>query len=318
MARTDEVMTYLGDYLRIGEVPDYPGALNGLQLANDGTVSRIGAAVDACLPVVREAVARGIDFLIVHHGMFWSGAQRIEGGYYEKLKAALDGNLAIYSAHLPLDVHETVGNNVVLADALGMGETAPFMEWKGIHVGRRARVEMRLEELVEKVSAVVGGGTVHVCAGGSAEVRELGVVTGGAGGEVAQAAAEGVDTLVTGEGPHWSYTAAEELGINVLYAGHYATETFGVKCAGGACGGARGGGVGVCGSPDGVVTRHDEIGTGIFCAGPGGMRAGADRGAVLVGKMRGGGGGDGGVCGGGGRGVSHVFPAECAGVCDVA
>ncbi|MEM7144456.1 MAG: Nif3-like dinuclear metal center hexameric protein [Verrucomicrobiota bacterium] len=230
MATTDELAGYLGEYLRVGEVPDYPNAHNGLQLANgDGEVKKVGAAVDACLPVVREAVDQGIDFLMVHHGMFWSGVQRIEGAVYERVKAAMDGEMAIYSSHLPLDVHGEVGNNAILCGKLGIGETEPFLEWKGIHLGLRSEVEMGREELRARLSEALDGGKVHVCPGGPETVRRVGVVTGGAGGEVAQAAAEGVDTLVTGEGPHWSYTAAEELGVNVLYGGHYATETFGVK-----------------------------------------------------------------------------------------
>ncbi len=229
MAGLEQIVDYLGDYLRVNEIPDFPGAHNGLQLENDGNVRKLGAAVDASLPVIEKAVAAGVDFLIVHHGMFWSGAQMIRGGVYRKLKRAMDANLAIYSAHLPLDVHPESGNNAVLTRLLEMEETAPFLEWKGIHLGLRGRVTMTREQLLEAVRAAVGGGRVHLCPAGPAEVAVVGVVTGGAGGEVARAAEEGVDTLVTGEGPHWSYTAAEELGINVFYAGHYATETFGVK-----------------------------------------------------------------------------------------
>ena len=191
-------------------------------------MKRVGAAVDACLPVIEEAVEAGVDLLLVHHGMFWQGAQPIVDGYYKKLRRAMEGNLAIYSAHLPLDMHAELGNNVLLARALEIGATAPFMEWKGRHVGLRASGEWKRETLREKLSAAVGG-EVHLCPGGPEIIRELGIVTGGAGGEVMQAAAEGVDTLITGEGPHWSYTAAEELGVNLLYGGHYATETFGVK-----------------------------------------------------------------------------------------
>ncbi|MEM8955005.1 MAG: Nif3-like dinuclear metal center hexameric protein [Verrucomicrobiota bacterium] len=230
MATTDELVAYLGDYLQVEAVPDYPNAHNGMQLANgNGTVQKVGAAVDACLPVVLEAVDRGIDFLIVHHGMFWSGVQRIEGAVYERVKAALDGGMAIYSSHLPLDIHAEVGNNAVLCDRMGIWDPSPFLEWKGIFLGLRGEVEMGREDLEERLSDAVGGANVHLCPGGPEVVRRVGVVTGGAGGEVMQAAAEGVDTLVTGEGPHWSYTAAEELGVNLFYGGHYATETFGVK-----------------------------------------------------------------------------------------
>ena len=219
--------------LRVGEVPDYPGALNGLQLASrSGTVTRVAVAVDACEPVIRRAVAAGADLLLVHHGLFWSGAQRIEGAVFRKLATAMDGGLAIYSSHLPLDVHPVLGNNAQLAAALGLRNAEPFFCWKGIKLGLRATVDMEREALVARVRTAVGGGAVHVCPGGPSRVRRLGIVTGGAGAEIAAAAAEGIDTFLTGEGPHWSYTLAEELGVNVLYAGHYATETFGVRALG--------------------------------------------------------------------------------------
>jgi dinuclear metal center YbgI/SA1388 family protein len=201
--------------------------MNGLQLANAGPVGRVVAAVDASLPVVREAAAGGPGLLLVHQGMFWQGAQPVTGAFYHKLKVAMDAGLAIYSAHLPLDVHPLWGNNPLLARAVGMMDATPFMDWKGLAVGLQGRWEGTRDELVKKVSAVVGG-PVTVCPGGPEQVARLGIVTGGAGSEVARAAAAGIDTFLTGEGPHWSHPLAEELGINVLYAGHYATETFGV------------------------------------------------------------------------------------------
>jgi len=219
--------------LRVAAVPDYPGALNGLQLASrTGRVRRVAAAVDACETVIAQAVGVGADLLLVHHGMFWSGAQRIDGAMFRKLAAAIDGGLAIYSSHLPLDVHPVLGNNAQLAAALGLKRTEPFFPWKGIQLGLRAGVSLDREALVARVRAAVGGGAVHLCPGGPARVRHLGMVTGGAGAEIAAAAAQGIDTFLTGEGPHWSYTLAEELGVNVIYAGHYATETFGVRALG--------------------------------------------------------------------------------------
>jgi dinuclear metal center YbgI/SA1388 family protein len=219
--------------LRVAEVPDYPGALNGLQLASrSGKVTRVAAAVDACEPVIGNALEAGADLLLVHHGLFWSGAQRIDGAVFRKLSAAIEGGLAIYSCHIPLDVHPMLGNNARLAAALGLRRPMPFLSWKGIQLGLRAEVDIDREVLVARVSGAVGGGNVHVCPGGPSRVRRLGIVTGGAGAEIAAAAAEGIDTFLTGEGPHWSYTLAEELGVNVLYAGHYATETFGVRALG--------------------------------------------------------------------------------------
>jgi dinuclear metal center YbgI/SA1388 family protein len=229
-----EVVSALDAELRIAEVPDYPSAFNGLQIENkNATCTRVAAAVDACLPVIREAIAMKADLLIVHHGFLWSGAQRIDGAFFEKLRLAMENNLAIYSAHIPLDVHPSLGNNALLAKAVPVTRTRPFFAWKGIQLGLRATVSLDRSVLLSKVRRAVGGGRVHLCPGGPTKVKHLGIITGGAGGEIAAAAAEGIDTLVTGEGPHWSYTLAEELGVNLIYAGHYATETFGVKALAG-------------------------------------------------------------------------------------
>ncbi|MFK5922033.1 MAG: Nif3-like dinuclear metal center hexameric protein [Verrucomicrobiota bacterium] len=228
MAKLKTICAYLEKHLKLNEVPDYPNALNGLQLENAGQVKKIVAAVDACLPVVREAVEQKADLLLVHHGMFWQGAQKIEGSQYEKLKLAMDNGLAIYSAHIPLDVHPVSGNNVLLAKAIGLKNLKPFFEWKGIQLGLRSATQINRELLLERVKKAVGG-EAHLCPGGAQQTRQIGVITGGAGSEIYAAAATGIDTFITGEGPHWSYTSAEELGINVIYGGHYATETFGVK-----------------------------------------------------------------------------------------
>ncbi|NCF84848.1 MAG: Nif3-like dinuclear metal center hexameric protein [Verrucomicrobiaceae bacterium] len=229
MAELPEVRNYLQALLRVDETPDYPPAHNGVQLANDGFVGKVGAAVDACLPVIQQAVDAEVDFLVVHHGLFWSGVQMIEGAHYEKLKLAMEHNLAIYSAHIPLDVHEIYGNNVLLAKALGLEETTPFFPWKGILLGRRAQVEgWTRKSLKEMLEGLLGSG-VHCAPGGSEDIREVGIITGGAGSEVAAMAAEGIDTFITGEGPHHTYALAEEFGVNLFYAGHYATETFGVR-----------------------------------------------------------------------------------------
>jgi len=228
---SNSVSTYIGELLDLAKVPDYPQALNGLQLANGGReVTKIVAAVDACLPVVREAVDAGADLLLVHHGLFWQGAQKIDGSVYEKLKLAMDAGLAIYSAHIPLDVHAEFGNSALLGRAIGLGEGEPFFPWKGIQLGLRYRPDGGLgrNALVDKVGAAVGA-AVHLCPGGPERASNIGIITGGAGSEIYAMAEEGIDTFITGEGPHWSFTSAEELGVNLIYGGHYATETFGVK-----------------------------------------------------------------------------------------
>jgi len=164
-------------------------------------------------------------------GRSWRGAQPGRGAFYRKLKTAMDAGLAIYSAHLPLDVHPEWGNNICLARALGIHTVEPFLEGKGAAMGLRGNWEGSRDELRERLAAAVGG-PVLVCPGGPERIRSVGLVTGGAGTEVARAAAAGVDVFISGEGPHWSFPLAEELGLNVMLAGHYATETFGVKALG--------------------------------------------------------------------------------------
>jgi dinuclear metal center YbgI/SA1388 family protein len=227
MQSLSTLVNYIDTYLSVGQVSDYPQAYNGLQLENSGRVRRMAAAVDASEGVVMEAVSRGVDFLVVHHGLMWN-AGTWTGGRYRKLRTALSGDLAVYSVHLPLDVHPTVGNNVLLAKALGLRKLRPFLMRKGQALGLRGEVNCSLMEMARRLEGALEN-AAHLCPGGPSRVRQVGVVTGGAGSEVEAAAAEGVDTFVTGEGPHWSYPLAEELGLNVFYGGHYATETFGVK-----------------------------------------------------------------------------------------
>ena len=223
-----EITAYLDQSLRIAEIADYSEAHNGLQLENSGGVTRLGAAVDACGYTIAAAAERGINLLLVHHGLFWGGVHPMTGGRYRMWKRAMDADIAIYSAHLPLDAHPDVGNNALLCAALGLADPQPFFPYKGTPLGLMGRLESDRDELVKRLAQAMGG-PVRVCPGGPARTRRVGVVTGGAGAEVREAVAAGVDTFITGEGPHWTYPLAEELGVNILYGGHYATETFGVK-----------------------------------------------------------------------------------------
>ena len=181
-----ELTRYLDGFLRVGEITDYPNALNGLQVENGpGRVSRFGAAVDATLATVEMAATRGVDCLLVHHGLFWGGNQPVVGHRFRLLRRALEANVAVYSSHLPLDYHPGVGNNAGLCAALGFERTTPFLPAKGgFPAGLRATVALTRDELVGRLERAVGGGSVRVCPGGPARVREVGVVTGGRGGHV--------------------------------------------------------------------------------------------------------------------------------------
>jgi dinuclear metal center YbgI/SA1388 family protein len=224
----DSICSFLDEFLRIKEVKDYPNALNGLHLQNDGRVTRIGAAVDASEAVIEMAISGQVDLLLVHHGLFWGGLTRVVGPQFRKLKRAISANLAIYSAHLPLDLHPEVGNNVRLARALKIGAPEPFFLHEGQHLGVAISAQINRDELIDRLKEVLAR-ELWVCPGGPAEVRRVGILTGGAGGQIEKAAKEGVDTFVTGEGPHHTFSLAEELGMNLIYGGHYATETFGVR-----------------------------------------------------------------------------------------
>jgi dinuclear metal center YbgI/SA1388 family protein len=227
-----ELTEYLDGYLRINEVPDYPGAVNGLQVdAQRPRVSRVAVAVDAVQAVVDRAVEWGADLLLVHHGLFWDGNVPVTGRRYRRLRALMDADLPVYSAHLPLDVHPEVGNNAVLARALGMEPQGTFGDHKGWPLGVWGKLELRREALCARLDELLGG-RVKLVPGGPEQVRRVGIITGGAGSMIDAAVAAGLDAFVTGEGAHHNYFDAEEGGINLLLGGHYATETWGVKALG--------------------------------------------------------------------------------------
>ncbi len=207
---------------------DYEGACNGLQVENRGGVSRVAAAVDASLATIGMARERGADLLVVHHGLFWSARHPWTGHSYRLIRALLEADLALYSAHLPLDVHPQLGNNAGLARALGWEGGQPFFPELGRDLGLRFSLGIGREELARALHGVLGAAPV-VLPGGPGMCRSVGIVTGGAGSGLKKAAEGKVDTFITGEGAHWTHALAEELGVNVLYGGHYATETFGVK-----------------------------------------------------------------------------------------
>ena len=222
------VVAHCDKILRTREIVDYDGAVNGLQMENDGAVTRIAAAVDASLITAKLAVDAKVDLLIVHHGLFWNVRQPWTGKNYELLRLLTENNLAVYSSHLPLDFHPKLGNNVILCAALGLKNLRPFLLKDGQHYGLQSRTEMSRPALAAKLQRATGE-TPLVIPGGKEICRRIGVITGGAGDFLQKAASEGVDTFITGEGPHWTYALAEELGLNVFYSGHYATETFGVR-----------------------------------------------------------------------------------------
>ena len=229
LMRLDELVGYLDDYLRVrDETADPPEALNGLQVANAGEVTRLAAAVDLCEATIGMAAEAGADCLLVHHGLFWGGLRPLVGPAYRRVSALIAGNIALYAAHLPLDRHPDVGNNAGLARLLGVTLRGEFGSHRGMPIGVWGELTGSRDELAGALAAKLGV-VPRLLPFGPAQVRRVGIVTGAGGTLIPQAAAAGLDTFITGEGPHWTFFDAEELGVNVFYAGHYATETVGVK-----------------------------------------------------------------------------------------
>ena len=226
MAKTKlaDIVAHCNRTLKPDSLEDWPGAVNGLQVENKGSVSRIAAAVDATPATVKKAAAEGANLLIVHHGLFWNKTHPWTGNRYKLLRLLFDNNIAVYSSHLPLDTHPRLGNNAGLCKALGIRSPKPFF----IERGMRGELDITRASLTKRLAKATGNKPT-VLPGGAVRCKKIGVVTGGAGAEMKTAADEGVDTFITGEGQHWTFALAEDLGLNVLYGGHYATETFGVK-----------------------------------------------------------------------------------------
>ncbi len=228
-----EVVRQADRWLTPERFTDYDGAVNGLQFENRGQVTRIAAAVDATYAVLQKVAATQSDLVVVHHGLFWSKTVPWTGRRAELLRWLVERDLAVYSMHLPLDAHPTLGNCALLGRALGFKKLKPFF-WDparpGQFIGWQTDLAQPLSrtELANRLGHLLGRAPI-VLAGGEPECRRIGICTGGAGSQLSLARQEGVDAFVTGEGPHWTHGLAEDLGLNVFYGGHYATETFGVK-----------------------------------------------------------------------------------------
>lgn len=228
--KLESLLQYVDAYLGVSGHPDYRNALNGLQVEGPEEVRRIAAAVDASEQSIRAATEEAADLLIVHHGLFWEGLRPLTGPRLRRVRGLLDNDLGLYSVHLPLDAHPEVGNNVLLARALGLELHGRLGTYEGAPIGWWGALSdpVSVEALSAHAAEVLGGG-VHVIPGGPERVERIGVVTGGGASFVEEAAGLALDAMVTGEGSHHTHFEAMELGIHVLFGGHYATETFGVR-----------------------------------------------------------------------------------------
>lgn len=225
----DELVKYLDDLLRIKAIED--SSNNGLQVEGAAQVRRLAFAVDASLAAFEGARAAGAQMLVVHHGLFWGQPLMVTGTHRRRLGMLIDAEISLYAAHLPLDFHPELGNNVTLARWLGLAGVEPFGDYKGQPAGYAGRLPeaLTVDDLAARVEAALGEPVSKVWAFGRPTVETMGIISGGAARFVDQAAAAGLDAFLTGEISHGAFHEARELGVNVIFGGHYATETVGLK-----------------------------------------------------------------------------------------
>lgn len=228
-SKLKDIVAYLNTILAVDQIQDFPNAFNGLQVENNGLVHHIVGAVDASLESIDKAIACGADLLIVHHGLLWSGTHPMIGSWYQLYKKCFDNNLAIYSAHLPLDLHASLGHNAIICQKLGASGKASFAEYAGRYIGYTMPWSASRKALCEALSQLfpLGYRSLNF---GPENPRNVGVLSGSGGASVIQEAQRaGIDTLITGEIRYSCVAAAQMANMNVYACGHYATECFGVR-----------------------------------------------------------------------------------------
>jgi dinuclear metal center YbgI/SA1388 family protein len=231
MASRDEIVAALDAYLEISSIAD--SCLNGLEIEGAGNVERVALAVDAAQATIDDAAASGCQMLVVHHGLFWGAQGPLVGMVGRRVRACFAADLSLYAAHLPLDAHAEIGNNVLLARLLGGTVDGRFAEFEGTEIGTLATLETPVDigGLAGRLAAT-GCEEPLIWSFGAGEVSRIAVVTGRGAGALDAAAAAGAQCFITGEPVQEAYHAARDHGIHCLFGGHYATETFGVRAVG--------------------------------------------------------------------------------------
>jgi len=237
MASFAEIAAHLDALLHPERFPDNANAFNGVQVETHADVRRIATAVDARERTIDAAQAAGANLLIVHHGLFWRGVLPLRGPVFRRVSALIRHGIGVYSSHIPLDAHPEYGNNVLLAQALGLTPSSGFANFDGVEIGVAGESDVATEQVVRSAAEFAAKfATVarHTPVEAGRRTRRWGICSG-AGADVRtlrEAVVRGIDTMIVGEGPHWSAIDAEEAGIVLIYAGHYATETLGVRALG--------------------------------------------------------------------------------------
>jgi dinuclear metal center YbgI/SA1388 family protein len=227
----DELVRYLDEYLRVKEIED--DSRNGLQVEGRPQVEHVALAVDACLAAFQQAAEAGAHLTIAHHGLYWKAYRALVGPHLRRVRALLENDISLYAVHLPLDAHPEVGNNAALARLLDLEVVGTFAEYHGLEIGLEARpaAPMTAQAFAERVRERLGAPAV-LKPYGPEQVSRVGIVSGGGDFLTGQAAEHGMDLYLTGERSHTYFHDAEEAGVHVVYAGHYATETTGLKALG--------------------------------------------------------------------------------------
>ncbi|MEW6109741.1 MAG: Nif3-like dinuclear metal center hexameric protein [Nitrospirota bacterium] len=226
-----KLVSFLDKELQISEFPDDESS-NGLQIEGGENVRKIGVAVDACEYVFRKASENNIEFLFVHHGLIWGGLKNIRGVMKKRMKALLDSDISLYACHLPLDRHPECGNNAQILKLLSIKKIGEFGGYHGKEIGcwGKAGNAIPIKDFAAKINRALNTESSVVDFG--KKVRKVGVVSGGGWFAIKDAERCGIDTFLTGEPSHSAYSLAEEMRVNLVFGGHYATETPGVKAVG--------------------------------------------------------------------------------------
>ena len=229
--KRNELTQYLNTYLRIDDFKDT--ASNGLQVEGREKIRKIVTGVSANVELFEKAIKLKADAIIVHHGIIWDFEHPVyQGSYKKRIKLLLENDINLYGYHLPLDAHKEVGNNVRLAQILGLENIEPFGEYNEQLIGFKGEYKLKQAETVFDLVKKEINANAIIFPYGPDKINTVGVVSGGAQKEVKQAVLQGMDLYLTGEVSEHILHYVKEEGIHFIAAGHYATERFGIIALG--------------------------------------------------------------------------------------
>lgn len=227
----DKLTDYLHKFLKVDEFNDY--CPNGIQFEGKPKINKIVTGVSASVDLFEKAAEHKADAVITHHGLIWDFDRPIyRGGYKKRVKLLMENDISLYGFHLPLDAHDIVGNNAVIATKLGLLNVKPFGEYRGQYIGMRGKLDKIEANIFFELIRKKVNEDLIVFAFGPDNISNVGIISGGAQKEVKQAVLDGLDVYVTGEVSEYTLHYVKEEGIHFVAAGHHATERFGIKALG--------------------------------------------------------------------------------------